>query len=105
MLAKGQTVEMISGAFHIYCDVSRWGACLNVSFDEIREKQDLADYLAPMKALEAALARRPRALAGVRLCCRAISRRWTTAAPSIRRWRTKLRISWAPCAWRRDTFF
>lgn len=67
MLAQGQTVEMISGAFHIYCDVSRWGACLNVSFDEIREKQDLADYLAPMKALEAALARRPRALAGVRL--------------------------------------
>ncbi|MBP7765036.1 MAG: hypothetical protein KA113_07610 [Syntrophaceae bacterium] len=67
MLAQGQTVEMISGAFHIYCDVSRWGACLNVSFDEIREKQDLADYLAPMKALEAALARRPRALAGVSL--------------------------------------
>lgn len=67
LLGQGQIVEMISGSFRIYFDVSRWGACLNVSFDEFRERRDLADYLAPMKTLEAALARRPRALAGVRL--------------------------------------
>ena len=67
LLGQGQIVEMISGAFHIYFDVSRWGACLNVSFDEFRERQDLADYLAPMKALRSALALHPRALEGVRL--------------------------------------
>ncbi|HOG12376.1 MAG TPA: hypothetical protein PLR47_05215 [Smithellaceae bacterium] len=67
LLEKGQTVEMLSGSFRIYFDVSRWGACLNVSFDEIRERQDLADYLASMKALRAALALHPRALEGVRL--------------------------------------
>lgn len=67
MLDRGDMLDMSSGAYHIYFDVSRWGACLNVSFDEFRDTQSLDDYLSPMKALAAALADRPRAMEGVRL--------------------------------------
>ncbi|MDD5167596.1 MAG: hypothetical protein PHN75_02175 [Syntrophales bacterium] len=66
-LARGNVIEMISGSFHVYFDVSRYGACLNVSFDEKRTFLSLPDYLAQMPVLCRAAGERREALSGVRL--------------------------------------
>lgn len=66
-LARGDVVEMISGAFHVFFDLSRYGASLNVSFDEHRTVFSLEDYLAEMPALVRASQARKGALKGVRL--------------------------------------
>ncbi len=66
-LARGDVVEMISGAFHVFLDLSRYGASLNVSFDEHRTVFSLEDYLAEMPALVRASQARKGALKGVRL--------------------------------------
>jgi hypothetical protein len=66
-LARGDLVEMISGPFRIFFDLSRYGASLNVSFDERRTVFSLEDYLAKMPVLTKALAGKGEALKGVRL--------------------------------------
>jgi hypothetical protein len=66
-LARGNVVEMISGLFHVFFDVSRYGACLNVSFDERRTFYSLSDYLAAMPVLCQAAGERRETLSGVRL--------------------------------------
>ena len=58
---------MISGAFHVFFDLSRYGASLNVSFDEHRTVFSLEDYLTQMPALVRASQARKAALKGVRL--------------------------------------
>ena len=67
LLARGNILEMISGAFHVYFDVSRYGGCLNISFDEFRPVLSMEDYLARMPALSGALGQHKDALRGVRL--------------------------------------
>lgn len=66
-LARGNTVEMISGEFHVFFDLSRYGACLNVSFDERRQVLTLEYYLAEMPVLHRAAQERKGALSGIRL--------------------------------------
>lgn len=67
LLAKGHVIEMIAGSFHIYFDVSRYGACLNVSFDDLRTALTMDKYLSSMPALQAACAKRQGALHAVRI--------------------------------------
>jgi hypothetical protein len=66
-LARGNIVEMISGSFHVFFDISRFGACLNVSFDKHRTVLTLIDYLAKMPALSQAAGQRRGAMRGIRL--------------------------------------
>jgi len=66
-LARGSLLEMISGSFHIYFDVSRYGACLNVSFNTLRTVLTLDDYLVQMPALSRQASRHRDALKSVRL--------------------------------------
>lgn len=67
LLAKGYLVEMIAGSFHIYFDVSRYGACLNVSFDDLRTALTMEDYLSGMPALLSAREKNREALHPVRI--------------------------------------
>jgi len=67
LLAQGNVVEMISGVFHVYFDVSRYGACLNVSFDDFRTVLTMEDYLARMPALLYASEKYREALRPVRI--------------------------------------
>lgn len=67
LLAQGNLLEMISGSFHVYFDVSRYGGCLNISFDEFRPVWSMEDYLARMPVLSGELGQRKDALRGVRL--------------------------------------
>ncbi|HPL67993.1 MAG TPA: hypothetical protein PLG94_15785 [Smithellaceae bacterium] len=67
LLSKGYVVEMIAGSFHIYFDVSRYGACLNVSFDELRTALTMENYLSSMPALQGACEKRQGALHPVRI--------------------------------------
>lgn len=67
LLAKGYVVEMIAGSFHIYFDVSRYGACLNVSFDDLRSALKMEDYLSSMPALQGACKKNWAALHPVRI--------------------------------------
>jgi len=66
-LARGELVEMISGRFHVYFDVSRYGTCLNVSFERKRTVLALGDYLADMPSLSLAVQQRKGLMHGVRL--------------------------------------
>jgi len=66
-LARGNILEMISGPFHVYFDVSRYGVCLNVSFDDFRTVLTLDDYLAQMPALSRRAKQHKDALSKVRL--------------------------------------
>ena len=66
-LARGHVVEMVDGQFHVYFDVSRYGACLNVSFDERRSVFTLEQYLDRMPTLAASVEARRGSLKGVRL--------------------------------------
>jgi hypothetical protein len=66
-LAQGNIIEMISGRFHVFCDVSRYGASLNVSFGERRTVFTLENYLGQMPALSHAVPMRKGTLPGVRL--------------------------------------
>ena len=66
-LARGNLVEMTAGPYPIYFDVSRYGSCLNVSFDRPRTVQALKDYLAPMPVLSRAAAERQDSMRRVRL--------------------------------------
>ncbi|NCC26008.1 MAG: hypothetical protein EOM25_12575 [Deltaproteobacteria bacterium] len=66
-LARGRLLDVRSGSFHIYFDLSRFGACLNVSFDVPRTVPALNEYLRAMPVLNRASAGRPQALAGVRV--------------------------------------
>lgn len=66
-LARGNTVEMISGPARVYFDLSRYGTCLNVSFDERRRTVPLEDYLARMPVLASAAEQRRGVLVGFRL--------------------------------------
>ncbi len=66
-LARGDIVEMIAGRVHVFIDLSRYGASLNVSFNERRSVLSLEDYLGQMPALEQAVQSRKAALSGVRL--------------------------------------
>ncbi|MEE9913452.1 MAG: hypothetical protein K4571_17205 [Deltaproteobacteria bacterium] len=66
-LARGNILEMISGTFHIFFDVSRYGACLNVSFDDLRTVWTLDDYLARMPALSRSVGQHQNALRRIRL--------------------------------------
>lgn len=66
-LARGNLLEMISGSFHVYFDLSRYGACLNVSFGDFRTVLTLDDYLAQMPALSHRAKQRKNALSKVRL--------------------------------------
>jgi len=50
-LAQGDVVEMISEKYHVFFDVSRYGASLNVSFGERRAVFSLEHYLAQMPTL------------------------------------------------------
>jgi len=67
LLARGNILEMISGPFHIYFDVSRYGVCLNVSFDEWRQVLGLEAYFGRMPALARTANERKGALEKVRL--------------------------------------
>jgi hypothetical protein len=66
-LVQGRVVEMISGEFHVFFDMSRYGACLNISFDVPRTFLTLDDYLNRMPVLRQSAAGRPGAWNGVRL--------------------------------------
>jgi hypothetical protein len=66
-LARGGTVEMTSGDFSVYFDISRFGACLNVSFDTPRSVPALDLYLNSMPILARAVRLRENSLKGVRL--------------------------------------
>jgi hypothetical protein len=66
-LARGNVIEMNVEAFRVFFDVSRYGACLNVSFDEPRTFFRLEDYLAGMPVLSRAVGSRRGALHGIRL--------------------------------------
>ncbi|MHB8769662.1 MAG: hypothetical protein ACYC7J_01545 [Syntrophales bacterium] len=66
-LARGEVIEMISGRVHVFFDLSRYGASLNVSFNERRSVLSLEDYLVQMPALDRAVQVRKQALNGVRL--------------------------------------
>ncbi|MRR17376.1 MAG: hypothetical protein EG826_13060 [Deltaproteobacteria bacterium] len=67
LLARGSLLEMVSGSFHIYFDVSRYGGCLNVSFGALRTVLTLDDYLAQMPSLSRRAALHKNALSRVRL--------------------------------------
>lgn len=67
LLAQGNLLEMVSGSFHIYFDVSRYGGCLNVSFGALRSVLTLEDYLAQMPSLSRSAGRHKDALSRVRL--------------------------------------
>lgn len=66
-LARGAVVEVSAGRFKVFIDLSRYGSCLNFSFDERRSVLFLEDYLAKMASLSRAADARRGALAGVRL--------------------------------------
>jgi hypothetical protein len=66
-LAQGDTIEVTAGRFRVFVDLSRYGACLNFSFDEPRRVLRLEDYLAEMPALSAAAEGRQGGLSGVRV--------------------------------------
>lgn len=66
-LAEGNVVEMRSGSFKVFFDVSRYGACLNVSFSERRRVLKLIDYLADMPSLAAVSGQHAESMQGVRL--------------------------------------
>ena len=67
LLARGCLLEMISGSFHVYFDVSRYGVCLNVSFDDFRTVLTLNDYLAQMPVLSRSARQHKDVLSKVRL--------------------------------------
>jgi len=67
LLAAGNVLELVSGSFHLYFDVSRYGACLNVSFDEFRSVLTLDNYLVQMPVLSRSLRQHQDALSHVRL--------------------------------------
>ena len=66
-LSRGNIVELISEPHHVYFDVSRFGACLNIGFDERRTVLNLKDYLVRMPVLSQAVEARRDAMRGVRL--------------------------------------
>ena len=66
-LGQGDLIEAAAGKHRVFFDLSRYGSCLNVSFDERREVWQLEDYLAQMPVLQAAANARAGALVGVRL--------------------------------------
>lgn len=66
-LAGGNVVEMKSGLFKVFFDISRYGACLNVCFDERRHVLQHSDYLADMPSLAAVSGQRAGSMQGVRL--------------------------------------
>ena len=66
-LGRGDTIEMMSGNYRVYFDLSRYGACLNISFDVQRQVRTLEDYLNRMPVLASAVPQRKDAMKGVRL--------------------------------------
>ncbi len=66
-LAQGDVIEVVVGRFHVFIDLSRYGACLNFSFDERRTVFFLQDYLGKMPALSRVSGLKKEALTGVRL--------------------------------------
>lgn len=66
-IARGDLVEMISGGYSVFFDLSRYGTCLNVSFDCRRSVQTLGDYLNRMPVLKEAAGHRCGTMNGVRL--------------------------------------
>jgi hypothetical protein len=51
LLADENVVKMIEGPYHLFFDISRQGACLNISFNERRALFDLNYYLDQMPFL------------------------------------------------------
>jgi len=66
-LAEYNVVEMISGDQRLYLDLSRRGACLNISLAQQRVPPDLSSYLHRMPHLERTVLENPKALADTRI--------------------------------------
>ena len=66
-LAQGEVIEMVSGDFRVYFDVSRYGSSLNVSVDERRTVFSLDHYLTQMPVLNQESVARKRSLTNLRL--------------------------------------
>ncbi|MBN2438455.1 MAG: hypothetical protein JXL20_07610 [Deltaproteobacteria bacterium] len=66
-LVRGDTVEMVAGRFNVFIDLSRYGACLNFSFDERRSVFLLEDYLERMPVLSRSSQLKGESLDGVHL--------------------------------------
>ncbi|MFA6584269.1 MAG: hypothetical protein WCS77_08230 [Elusimicrobiaceae bacterium] len=66
VLGANNLLEMASGENKVYLDVSRCGACLNISLEERRREIAIAKYLNRMPALKEA-AKTSAALAGFRI--------------------------------------
>lgn len=67
VLAAGHSVKMIAGSHRVFYDVSRRGACLNISFDEQRALFVLDHYLKKMPSLRESCLSRKGSLENVRV--------------------------------------
>lgn len=67
ILASGRLLEMVSGGSRVYLDLSRAGACLNISLEERRHEASMSSYLARMPVLEHFSKTAENRLAGTRL--------------------------------------
>lgn len=67
VISEGALLEMLSGKHRVFLDVSRGGACLNISLFEQRETVTIDEHLDKLPCLSALVNRLPTALEDVRV--------------------------------------